>query len=245
MAKIEFTLGEISGRMGGVVFSKNAGGNYIKNFTRQNNPATPQQARSRNSLVNFCTQWAILSENQRNAWRALSLEIYDRFGNARFLSGRNLFISLNSNLHAIGESLIADAPIDTTPPPAPIGTITIDTTAEILDPAWFGCREIAFFNTHPDATTNRFIVSMSAPLPTTIHAIKKNLKWIRYLNTSQNEEYFSADYYPVFGEWLKESVDGKRAVHISLQTVHRTNGRTSPIISAKCIYNTVTTLFTP
>lgn len=245
MAKIEFFLGEISGRMGGVVFSKNKGGNYIKNFTRQNNPATSAQSIARATLVNFCARWAGLTETQRAGWRALSLEVYDRFGNARMLTGRNLYISLNANLKAISATQIDDAPLDTTPPTMPTGTITIDTTAERVDPPFDGCREIAFLNTEADATTNRFIVSVSEPLPTTIHAVKKNLKYLRWMNTAQDEEYLSTEYYTLFGKWLKENVDERRAVHISLQTVHRTNGRTAPIVTGKCVFNKVTTIYTP
>lgn len=92
------------GKLGGQVYSKNRGGNYVRNNTVPTNPRTQFQQSGRAALGQFSAAWSGLTEQQRAAWDAAT-ERYQRtnvFGDKRKLTGKNLFTSLNKELALVG-----------------------------------------------------------------------------------------------------------------------------------------------
>lgn len=236
MAKIEFTLGEISGRMGGVVFSKNPSGNYIKNFTKQNNPSSQKQAKARAALSQQVVRWQSITEDQRNAWRALTLDTYDTFGNIRALKGRNLFISLNTNLTKIGQSNLEDPPIDLTAPTGLSGETKIRISEQRVDPPFAESYNMYFEETPAGAGDSRILIYASRPLPITVNAIAKDVKMVINLARAVGTENFFIEYYNIYGNWTRINTQNTRAVHIRIQIISTINGRTAPPITGKCIF---------
>lgn len=121
MALIKFGafMTDLSGKVGGTIFSKNRGGNYAKNLVIPNNPATAAQSRIRGIFSTLSSQWKSLTEQQRNSWSesAINFPRINRVGDQIILAGNALFVSLNAALMVIGEAINLSAP-------TPKGTLT-------------------------------------------------------------------------------------------------------------------------
>jgi len=130
MAKVLFTaiVAEMRNKLNGNVFSKNRGGNYLRNKVTPVNPNTTYQADQRATLSAHSAGWRGLTQAQRDAWNdaAASFPYTDIFGNVKILSGQQLYVKLNTNLSNIGEANISDPP---TPVAVPLVTPTAATAA--------------------------------------------------------------------------------------------------------------------
>ena len=109
------------GKLGGQVFSRNRGGDYMRNNATPVNPQTTFQMQQRAALAIFSRGWSLLTETQRAAWNA-AVESFPKtnvFGDVKKLSGKNLYTSLNRNLQLVGGN------VENTPPsPGPLGVPT-------------------------------------------------------------------------------------------------------------------------
>lgn len=112
--KVLWGAGVVDGRgkLNGWVFAKNKSGNYARVKVTPTNPQTQFQAAVRAPFGALAQSWKGLTEIQRQGWRALAenTTYSDIFGNAKKLSGLNLYIQLNQNLITIGEAEIQTAP---------------------------------------------------------------------------------------------------------------------------------------
>src|SRR3990172_240387 len=100
------------GKLGGQVYSKNRGGNYVRNNAVPSNPQTSFQMASRGILTSLSQGWSGLSQADRDAWNA-STEGFQRtnaFGDLKRLSGKNLYTSLNKELITVGASVLDEPP---------------------------------------------------------------------------------------------------------------------------------------
>jgi len=132
MAKLLFTafLADARGKVNGTVFSKNRGGAYART------KVTPTQVVP--AYTFFATQrLSVLSGNFKalpaaaiSAWdaAAINFPVTNIFGNSYFLTGLQLYVSLNSTLIFIGESTISLPPL---PLVLSSFTITIGTWSSI------------------------------------------------------------------------------------------------------------------
>ena len=115
MAKILFTafLAEMRGKVNGTVFSKNRGGAYARTKVTPSNPQTAAQNLVRSRLTGFSQGWRGLAQSARDAWNAAvaSFPRTNVFGNSKILSGHQLYIGLNSQLQAAGQSSIGTPPV--------------------------------------------------------------------------------------------------------------------------------------
>lgn len=100
------------GKLGGQVYSKNRGGSYVRNNAIPVNPQTPFQQASRAILTQLSQQWSTLSQERIRAWNAATdkFKRNNIFGDAKKLSGKNLFTSLNKNLIEVNEDVLLDPP---------------------------------------------------------------------------------------------------------------------------------------
>lgn len=113
MAKIKLSaigITNISGKSGGSVFAHNKNGNYVRRLGIATQPQTAKQTLVRNVFGAFSRMWGTLTQAQRDAWKTWGAENpkTDQFGDSRPLTGRQAFISANSNLKSAGLAQISD-----------------------------------------------------------------------------------------------------------------------------------------
>lgn len=102
-----------SGKQGGVVWSHNAGGPYIRNRAIPTNPNTARQVAVRNSVRALAIAWEItLSQAQRDAWDVYAANVTwtNRLGQSITLTGLNHYIRSNTPRVISGIAAINAAP---------------------------------------------------------------------------------------------------------------------------------------
>jgi len=116
--------GQISGRVGGIVFSRNRGGDYVRNGPSPTNPQTAYQVAVRNALALASTAWKDMTDAQRLAWAdwARANPVRNRLGESIRLQGNAAYVALNSRMAWLGNAVYVAPPI--TSPPDPLLTIT-------------------------------------------------------------------------------------------------------------------------
>lgn len=97
-----------SGKLGGHVYSKNRGGNYIRTNKVPSNPRTEAQILARSRFGQASAGWRALSEIQRAAWAefAANNPYSDSLGDQRHLSASSAYTRSATNLLNVGESPI-------------------------------------------------------------------------------------------------------------------------------------------
>jgi hypothetical protein len=115
MASIEFGLvvTNARGKLGGHVFTKSRSGSTLRTKGIPTNPQTTAQQAVRATLGSLSSAWRTLTEAQRDSWNAAvdSFMKTNVFGTAYAPSGKNLYVSLNTNLTNAGQSTISVAPL--------------------------------------------------------------------------------------------------------------------------------------
>lgn len=118
MAKVKFSalISEMRNKLNGSVFSRNRGGNYLRNKVTPLNPQTAAQVAARALLTQFSQGWRALTDAQRQAWSAAvaNWSTTDVFGDVINPTGNTLYTRLNINIANAGGSAIST-------PPTPIG----------------------------------------------------------------------------------------------------------------------------
>jgi len=112
-----------SGKLGGHVFSSGKSGASVHTASKARNPQTVSQSAVRSRFTKFTQGWRNLSETQRDSWydAESSFSRTNRFGDVVFLSGKNLYESLNTNRAIMGLGVINLAPL---PSEIPRGQVT-------------------------------------------------------------------------------------------------------------------------
>ena len=110
-----------SGKLGGHVYAKNRGGNYVRTKTKPLNPQTLAQTSVRNDFTANAQAWRGLTDAQRQTWASAiaSFPKKNSLGSSISLSGSNLFQRVNQNLRLVGAT-----PLDTAPLPSAVTPIT-------------------------------------------------------------------------------------------------------------------------
>ena len=89
---------DLSGKVGGIVASHNAGGAYFRAATIPTNPNTPQQQAVRNAVAQLSNQWNnALTVAQRAEWDvyADNVSLTNRIGEQMKVSGMAMFVRSN------------------------------------------------------------------------------------------------------------------------------------------------------
>lgn len=107
MAKIKLSaigITNISGKSGGSVFAHNKNGNYVRRLGIATQPQTAKQTLARSIFGVISRMWGALTQAQKDAWKTWGAANpkTDQFGDSRPLTGRQAFISVNSNLQTVG-----------------------------------------------------------------------------------------------------------------------------------------------
>lgn len=124
MAKIKFSgigITNIVGKLGGTVFARNRGGNYVKNYVKPANPRTAAQQLVRTWFGTISALWRSLTVDQRIAWNQAgeNYPVLNPFGDTLILSGKALCQRLNTTLLNAGYTVI-NAPLQPTGALAPV-----------------------------------------------------------------------------------------------------------------------------
>lgn len=114
MALVKFGAGvsEMRGKEGGVIYSRNAYGAYMKTKVSPTNPQTSYQQTQRSLMGTLAQLWATLSAANKAGWDSLGDQVtrINVFGDQTTYKGFGLFMRLNRNLQIIGEDPITTAP---------------------------------------------------------------------------------------------------------------------------------------
>ena len=137
------TIGtQMSGSLGGIVFSHNAGGTYIRARVTPTNPNSPQQIAVRNAVAFLSNFWNNgLTTPQRRVWEtyASNVTVTNRIGDQVFISGMAQYV--RSNVSRIQADL---ARVDDGPGIFNIGSFTAVRIQSFSEATQLG--EIAFGN---------------------------------------------------------------------------------------------------
>lgn len=132
------TVGQVSGRIGGIVYSHNRGGAYIRNGAMPTTSTTPYAQAAKARLAYFSALWAVGSAANQQAWKLWATQnpITNRLGAQITLSGHAAFVKLNIRADLGGGSVISLPPI--VPPPAGItlGATVFNLTGNVITYAY-------------------------------------------------------------------------------------------------------------
>lgn len=107
------------GKVGGLVFSANQGGPYVKAWSRSSNPRTPEQTTVRDRFAAKSSQWKDLTQAQRDDWDDYAddpaQELTNSLGIDYFISGHDWYTKINYQLEEGGAADRVDAPTLTRP----------------------------------------------------------------------------------------------------------------------------------
>lgn len=122
-------IAEARGKIGGLIFSRNGGGLYVKSWAAPTNPMSTRQTDVRMDFANLVDDWeARLTSGERTDWNdwAEMNPIINRLGEQITISGLNWFIRMNAPRLQAG-LVVVDTP--------PVGTATglLDTTFAVSD----------------------------------------------------------------------------------------------------------------
>lgn len=115
MARVTYgnIVAEARGKLGGVVFSRNTGGAYVRQKVSPVQPRTPAQLNQRSRLTSVSKVWETLTQSQRDAWKSFSIEIRKRdvLGLSKQRSSQQMFMFCNLALDSVGYPLILNPPV--------------------------------------------------------------------------------------------------------------------------------------
>jgi len=117
-------VGQISGRVGGTVFSHNRGGPYMRNGVIPTASHTAYAEAAKARLTSLSRTWAAVGADDKTAWRtwAQNNPITNRLGNQVTLAPHMAYMQINNRLLAAGDAVIDIPPLD--PAPAPLLTLS-------------------------------------------------------------------------------------------------------------------------
>lgn len=94
-------FGDLSGRLGGVVFSRNTTDKIVRAYVMPTDAKTVQQMNNRGGFSSVNALWASLSMNTKQSWNSFanSLFVPKKGRKANRYSGQNAFVSINSVLN--------------------------------------------------------------------------------------------------------------------------------------------------
>lgn len=105
-------VSEISGKIAATVYTRNKGGNVIRNRRTPINRRSVEQSIRRQGLGNLASSWRGLTQAERDSWNAAapSFPYQNSLGETKYLSGEQVYIQFNQNLLLIGASTVTTAP---------------------------------------------------------------------------------------------------------------------------------------
>lgn len=117
--KLGAIITDIAGSVGGTTLKRNGSYRVMMNKAPGSAYSRLLQNKAVSYLGSIFKAWSFLDATVKEAWNtaALSYTFPDKFGTLRNLTGRQLFIKLNSQRFAYNSALIDPATLDSTLPP--------------------------------------------------------------------------------------------------------------------------------
>lgn len=134
MAILSPLLGEMRGKVGGMVFSRNKGGPYVRLRSTPTNPNSSRQQTTRNFVGACAAAWSdTLTEAEREQWRewAETNSWLNSLGMSVFLTALDWFTMVNTRLLDAGAAIITEPGDLSAPAPLTTMTFTIPTTTTV------------------------------------------------------------------------------------------------------------------
>ncbi|AXF52792.1 MAG: hypothetical protein [Circular genetic element sp.] len=241
MANIKFGNGwaDARGKVGGVIYSKNKGGSYARNYTKPTNPRTPAQVAQRNRFSYVSTNWRLLTDPEREAWNYASSQIpvSNKVGEKIHLTGAQYFNRQNLQILAGGGTTLVTTPsqlvdiIGVVSASLDAGVtanavVSLDLSAILVDgtnvvPTGHACYVYA---------TPMLSAGVTRPQPSAY-------RLLTYIpaSTSLVDFDLKTAYDGTFGAILPDS-----NVWVSVEVVNSTTGQRSQRFEAKAVYSAVT-----
>lgn len=161
---------QASGSIGGITYSRNAGGMYTRSRTIPTNPNTALQQDAKSRLSTLADRWVnVLTDAQRAAWAvyAQQVPLINTLGETRPIPANAMYIRCNSPRLLAGLAAVDAGPTNytlatLTPPTVPSITAATDTV------------EYEFSNADPWATAvgGALLVFISRPQNETVNFFK-------------------------------------------------------------------------
>lgn len=127
----------IRGKVGGIIYSANKAGPFVKSWARGSNPRTFLQTVHRSSLSGFAIAWKTLSGSEQSAWDTYAAlpaqDLTNSLGETYSISGFNWYIRINLNRLSAGDAFTKIAPTLTVPTAPTIDTMTVSETDSASD----------------------------------------------------------------------------------------------------------------
>jgi len=189
-AKVKFgsIIVGMRGKIGGHVASRNRGGDYLKTKVTPNNPGSVDQVTQRNHFTASAQAWKGLTAAQRLDWNSATQNFVgtDIWGDAKVLSGFQLFCRLNNYLRTIGQSVITSPPV-----PAAVPAFTSFTMA-----ASTGGGTITLTFAPAIGATESVILKATPALSQGVSFVKSELRIVDILTTADTSPHDCAT------EWI-------------------------------------------
>lgn len=119
-------VSQMSGRVGGTIFSRNRGGAYMRNGSIPSTVTTPFAQRIKSVTAAMSQAWAGLGAAVQEQWREWATQnpVINRLGQSRTLSGHQAFVQINARLVYVGLDQLESPPIGEAPAPFVPGSVT-------------------------------------------------------------------------------------------------------------------------
>jgi len=221
--KLGATLADARNAVGGIVYSKNQFGAYIRQKVSPVQPRSEVQTKARAQVQHLATYWAnTLTAAQRQAWISLAQAnpVIDVFGDSQILTGLQFFVRVNRNLMKLGEALIPNAP----PDQDVTALLSLSLLADVSD-----AKVQLTFTPTPLAAGEALVVYMTCLLPQG-RAFAQN--FLKLVSAS------TATVSPVniYGDWVSRYgtlVAGPKLI-VEASILDKTNGAQSAVLQASC-----------
>lgn len=130
IAKIAPPLAGIRGTVGGLTYSANKSGPYVKLWAKGSNPRTPKQSQQRANIAQWPQEWRDLTAGERLLWNIFAAlpaqDLVNSLGETYSASGFNWFTKCNSRLDRIGRGAITATPTQARPAAPTVDDFRVD-----------------------------------------------------------------------------------------------------------------------
>lgn len=186
-------VSEISGKIAATVYTRNRGGNVIRNRRTPINRRSVSQSIRRQGLGNLASAWRGLTQVQRDSWNGAtgSFPYQNALGETKFLSGEQLYIQFNQNLLLIGAATVSTAP-------APFSFATFELSLAAADTPSFS---VTFTPTPLTASNNLAIYATPNLSPGIDSPNRSRFRFIGFIAAAATSpDDMLTDYQAVFGD---------------------------------------------
>lgn len=186
-------VGQISGRVGGYVFSHNRGGPYIRNGSIPTKSTSAAAMAAKQRLEEASMAWQALTADNMLAWQAWAQQnpVTNRLGNATTLTGHQAYVGIYCRLDQAGQAPLDDPPVGASPAALATVALTLDIGA--------GDFQIAYTAT-PLGADEQLELSCAVVNSAGVRYVQNVLKLVTITDPAQASPYdFQSDLEDRFG----------------------------------------------